>query len=71
MQGDGRRGDRHDARIWVRLSGEFSVTVEYGIGSSVVVRPHRADRGHGSNDYTAVVTLGGLEPDTEYFYRST
>lgn len=59
-----------DARIWVRLSGEFSVTVEYGIGfelsSFVRTAPIVA---MASNDYTAVVTLGGLEPDTEYFYR--
>ena len=59
-----------DARIWVRLSGEYSVTVEYGRGfelsSLVRTEPIVAKSG---DDHTAVVSLGGLEPDTEYFYR--
>jgi alkaline phosphatase D len=59
-----------DARIWVRLSGEYSVTVDYGRGFelSPLVRTEPIVA-MASNDYTAVVTLGGLEPDTEYFYR--
>ena len=61
-----------EAKIWVRTSGEFPVTIQYDTNAEfssaletepVVVR--KAD------DYTAVITVGGLEPATEYFYRLT
>lgn len=61
-----------EAKIWVRTSGEFPVTIQYDTKEdfssaletkAVVVRK--------VDDYTAVITVGGLEPSTEYFYRLT
>jgi len=61
-----------EAKIWVRTSGEFPVTIQYAATPDfasfletepVVVR--KAD------DYTAVITVSGLEPATEYIYRIT
>ena len=61
-----------EAKIWVRTSGEFPVTIQYAATRDfasfletepVVVR--KAD------DYTAVITIGGLDPATQYFYRIT
>jgi alkaline phosphatase D len=60
----------HDARIWLRTSGEYPVVIEYGtdfelrsVEATEPVVPKKA------NDYTLVVALEGLEPATEYFYR--
>jgi alkaline phosphatase D len=58
------------AKIWVRTSGEYEIAIEYArdfemrsptISGSVVAQK--------ANDYTLVITLDGLEPATEYFYR--
>ena len=60
----------HDARIWVRLSGEHPVVVEYGadfrLTSFQTTEPVVAAT---ANDYTVVITIRDLEPATEYFYR--
>ncbi len=60
----------NDARIWVRLSSEYPVVVEYGLDFQLTsldttepVVPTKTD------DYTAVITIRDLAPDTEYFYR--
>jgi alkaline phosphatase D len=59
-----------DARIWLRTSGEYPVVVEYGtdfeLRSFNATEPFVSKK---ANDYTLVVTLEGLEPATEYFYR--
>jgi len=61
-----------EAKIWVRTSGEFAVTIQFDTSPDftnfretepVIVR--KAD------DYTSVITVGGLEAATEYFYRLT
>ena len=60
----------NDARIWVRVSGGYAVSVDYGtaflLESFETTDPVLASK---SGDYTVVVTITGLEPDTEYFYR--
>jgi len=60
----------HDARIWVRLSGEYPVVVEYGadfrLTSFQTTEPVVAAK---ANDYTVVITIRDLKPATEYFYR--
>jgi alkaline phosphatase D len=54
----------------VRLSGEYGVTVEYGsdfeLSSLRRTDPIVARK---ADDLTVVVTISGLEPATEYFYR--
>jgi alkaline phosphatase D len=61
-----------EVKIWVRTSGEFPVTIQYDTSPDftnfretepIIVR--KAD------DYTADITIGGLEAATEYFYRLT
>jgi len=61
-----------EVRIWIRTSGEFPVSIQYDTSPDftnfretepVIVR--KAD------DYTLVITVGGLEAATEYFYRLT
>ncbi len=61
-----------EAKIWVRTSGEFPVTIQYTstpdfaqFSETEPVTPLK------SNDYTEVITVAGLEPATEYFYRLT
>ena len=58
------------AKIWVRTSGEFSVSIQYAANrdfnsylETEVVTVLK------SNDYTEVITISGLEPETEYSYR--
>ncbi len=59
-----------DARIWVRLTDEVPVTVEYGtdfeLKSFSVTDPIVARK---ANDYVVVVFIENLQPATEYFYR--
>jgi alkaline phosphatase D len=60
----------HEAHIWLRLSGEYSVVIEYGtsfeLSSFKSTDPIVSRK---SNDYVVVVKLDGLEPASEYFYR--
>jgi alkaline phosphatase D len=60
----------HGARIWVRISGEYPVAFEFGadpeLRTSATTQPIVARR---ASDFTVVVTLAGLEPSTEYYYR--
>jgi len=62
----------HDALIWVRVSGEYPVSVDYGtdflLQSFETTEEVLATK---SGDYTVAITITGLEPDTEYFYRVT
>ncbi len=59
-----------DARIWVRTSGEFTVAIVYDVTpefrSPKTTEPVSVTK---SRDYTAVITIKGLEPSTEYFYE--
>jgi len=61
-----------EARIWVRTSGAFTVSVVYDttpdFTSPVTTDPVMADK---SRDYTETITISDLEPSTEYFYRLT
>jgi alkaline phosphatase D len=59
-----------EVKVWVRTSGPYAVALEYdtdpGFSSprrSEAVEIVKAD------DYTGVITVTGLEPATEYFYR--
>ncbi len=60
----------HDARIWLRMSGEYAVAIDYGtdfaMASFESSEPIVSKK---SSDYTIIVTLDGLEPSTEYYYR--
>jgi alkaline phosphatase D len=60
----------HEVRIWARVSGEYPVSVEYGTSPDLktfqATDPVRASR---ADDFTVVVSVGNLQPDTEYFYR--
>jgi alkaline phosphatase D len=59
-----------DTQIWLRLSGEYTVVIEYGTDFEMTAfessRPIVSKK---ASDYTIIVTLVGLEPATEYFYR--
>ena len=59
-------------RIWVRTSGEFPVSIQYDttpeFTSALETEPVLVRK---ADDYTAVITVSGLEPATEYFYRLT
>lgn len=71
MQGPMLGAVSHDEfKIWTRASGEYSVSVEWGtafdLSSSVRTEPVQAKA---SDDYTVTITIEGLRPDTEYFYR--
>jgi alkaline phosphatase D len=59
-----------DARIWVRLTGEYPVVVEYGtdaeLRSFTATTPIVARK---TNDYVVIVIMEGLEPATQYYYR--
>jgi len=61
-----------EAKIWVRTSGEFPVTIQYAespdFAQYAETEPLTPLK---SNDYTQVITLKGLQPATEYFYRLT
>lgn len=57
-------------QIWARASGEYQVSLEWGtrfdLSELQQTDPLVAKA---IDDYTVVITVGGLEPDTEYFYR--
>jgi alkaline phosphatase D len=57
-------------RVWVRTSGDYSVSVEWGttfdLRSSIQTEPALA---RASDDYTVTIPVEGLQPNTEYFYR--
>ena len=59
-----------EVRIWARVSGEYPVSVEYGTAADLktfqATDPIRARK---ADDFTLVVSVANLEPDTEYFYR--
>ena len=61
-----------EVKIWVRSSGEFPVTIQYDttaeFSSALETEPVLVRK---ANDYTEVITIAGLEPSTEYFYRIT
>jgi alkaline phosphatase D len=60
----------HGALVWLRLSGEYPVVLEYGTDFALTSFHSSAPIvSRKSNDYTIVVALEGLEPTTEYFYR--
>ena len=59
-----------DAKIWVRTSGAFTVSVVYDVtpdfSSAKQTEPVMVEK---ANDYTEVITISDLEPSTEYFYE--
>ena len=59
-----------DARIWVRTSGEFTAVIVYdeapGFPSPEQTKPVLVKK---ADDYTAVITIPGLAPSTDYFYK--
>jgi len=61
-----------EVKIWIRASGEFPVTIQYAetpdFAPYAETEPVTALKSH---DYTEVITISGLEPATEYFYRLT
>ncbi len=61
-----------EVKIWIRTSGEFPVSIQYAktpdFSPFAETAPVTALKSH---DYTEVITITGLEPATEYFYRLT
>lgn len=60
----------NEITIWLRLSGEFTAQIEYADNAELTdaiqtepVTPSRDD------DFTCVIPLRGLKPDTAYHYR--
>ena len=71
MQGPMLGAVSHDEiKIWARASGEYPVSVEWGtdfeLKSSVETERVVASA---LDDFTVVIAVQGLDPDTEYFYR--
>ncbi len=61
-----------EVRIWVRTSGEFPVTIQYDTTPEFeLYRETEPATVLRADDYTKVITITGLEPATEYFYRIT
>ena len=59
-----------EAKIWVRTSGEFTVSIQYDTNPEfTAARETEPVLVRKVNDYTEVVSISGLEPSTEYFYR--
>jgi len=60
----------NEAMIWLRTTGEFEISVQYAtdfqMSLPTTTNPIVARK---ANDYTLVITIEGLEPATEYFYR--
>ena len=57
-------------QIWARMSGEYLVSVEWGTTFDLsAVQQTEPILAKASDDYTVVIAVGDLEPDTEYFYR--
>lgn len=57
-------------QIWARTSGEYLVSVEWGTAFDLsAFQQTEPILAKASEDYTVVITVGDLEPDTEYFYR--
>jgi len=57
-------------KVWARTSGEYTVSVEWG--TTLDLQAPKATEpvlAKASDDYTVVIAVDGLEPDTEYFYR--
>jgi alkaline phosphatase D len=59
-----------EIRIWARISGEYPVSVEYGRAPDLEIFQHTEPvQSKEADDFTVVISVDGLEPDTEYFYR--
>ncbi len=59
-----------EVRIWARVSGEYPVTVDYGTTFDLTTfQTTDAVVARKSNDFTVLITIGDLEPETVYFYR--
>lgn len=56
--------------IWVRTSIPGHLTVRYGTNRHILDQESELALTELGHDNTAVITLTGLEPDTEYFYRA-
>jgi alkaline phosphatase D len=60
----------HGFQIWARTSGEYSVSVQWGVTFDLRAPQESIPVvAKASDDYTVVITVEGLEPDTSYFYR--
>lgn len=58
------------ARLWMRASGCFPVTLHYGRSPDLAdARVSEAVEVGPENDYVAVITLTGLQPGATYYYR--
>jgi alkaline phosphatase D len=59
-----------EAKIWVRTSGEFPVSIQYDTNPAfATIRETEPVLARKVKDYTEVITIAGLQPSTEYFYR--
>lgn len=57
-------------QIWARMSGEYHASVEWGTTFDLkAVQTTEPVLAEAANDYTVVISVDGLDPDTEYFYR--
>lgn len=56
--------------IWMRTNGPTSVSVTYGTHRHILDQQSAPVETKAENDFTAVVKLTNLEPDTLYYYRT-
>jgi alkaline phosphatase D len=60
----------NEIEVWVRVSGAFPVSIEFSthadLEGAIETEPVLAAK---SNDYTLVIKLKNLLPETTYFYR--
>ena len=57
-------------KIWARTTGEYSVSIQNATDFEINgARTTEAVVARKANDYVVVVTIDGLEPATDYFYR--
>jgi alkaline phosphatase D len=60
----------NEISIWARTSGEYAVSIEYGTAPDLETFRHTEPvKTSKADDFTVVIQIGDLEPDTEYFYR--
>jgi len=62
--------DTDEAKIWARVSGEFSCQVRYATNPDFTgAKTSEAGQAAKGNDYCVTLRVKDLEPGTTYFYR--
>ncbi|ALS97552.1 alkaline phosphatase D family protein [Lacimicrobium alkaliphilum] len=61
---------QNDINIWMRSSGRYQVSIQYGKQSDLSDARHSKEVQTGpENDFVAHINISGLEADTKYYYR--